>query len=260
MSVLQICEPVVVERLPGSLPMGGVVPETPVHAFRQTPESLLLEPQASLRPERHEIDCDGALAFRITQVVTAEEADAIVEASEFFGFRPEAPGIATPPGMRMNKSVHWVADGALFDEMFRRIRSLLPQEIGGRPLAARLSHRLNVYRYDQDDVFNRHIDGDWPGFGLSPDRRAMVQWPGPHSCLSMLLYLNGEEDGVQGGQTRLFGRRGTVFDVSPRKGDALFFRHGFSVDSVMHEGRPVTGPTAKYLARLNVLYGPAAEA
>ena len=117
-----------------------------------------------------------------------------------------------------------------------------------------------MYKYDRDDVFNRHIDGDWPGYGLSTDRRAMVQWPGPHSCLSMLLYLNGEEDGVQGGQTRLFGRQGTVIDVSPRKGDALFFRHGFSVDSVMHEGRPVTGPTAKYLARLNVLYGSAVEA
>ena len=82
----------------------------------------------------------------------------------------------------------------------------------------------------------------------------MVQWPGLHSCLSMLLYLNGEEDGVEGGATRLFGRQGKVVDIAPRKGDALFFKHGFSIASVMHEGRPVTGAKPKYLARLNVLY------
>ena len=255
MNALRHWEPVVVDRLPGSLPMGGVVPDTPVHAFRQSPESLCFEPRLGLQPERHEIDCDSALAFRITQVVNAEEADAIVAASEFFGFRPEAPGISTPPGMRMNKSVHWVADEALFGELLGRIRSLLPPEIEGRPLGDRLSHRLNVYKYDRNDVFNRHIDGDWPGFGLSGDRQTMVQWPGLHSCLSMLLYLNGEEDGVEGGATRLFGRQGKVIDVAPRKGDALFFQHGFSVDSVMHEGRPVTGASAKYLARINVLYG-----
>lgn len=255
MSALEQGDAVVVDRLPGSLPMGGVVPDTPVHAFRQCPESLCFEPRQVLRPERHEIDCDGALAFRITHVVDADEADALVEASEFFGFRHEAPGIATPPGMRMNRSVHWVADGALFDEVLRRIRALLPAQIDGRPLADRLSHRLNVYKYERNDVFNRHIDGDWPGFGLSADRQSMVQWPGLHSCLSMLLYLNGEEEGVEGGATRLFGRQGAVVDVAPRKGDALFFRHGFTLDSVMHEGRPVTGATPKYLARVNVLYG-----
>ena len=40
----------------------------------------------------------------------------------------------------------------------------------------------------------------------------------------------------------------------PKKGSALFFRHGMGSGSVLHEGRPVVGPVAKYVARINVLY------
>lgn len=42
----------------------------------------------------------------------------------------------------------------------------------------------------------------------------------------MLLYLNGPAEGVQGGNTRLFRPDGSAVEVEPRKGSALFFRHG----------------------------------
>lgn len=246
----------VVARLVGSLPMGGTVPQTPIHAFAATPTRLALTPQPGLRTRRREIDLGGLIAFVIDDVVTSEEADAVVAASEHFGFREEAPGISTPPGMRMNKSVHWVADAALLDPLMARIRPLLPPTIDGAPLHRRLSHRLNVYRYDDDDVFNRHIDGEWPGYGLDAARGAMEEWMGVRSCLTMLLYLNGPEDGIRGGNTRLLGRDGNWVDVTPRKGAALFFRHGFTPSSVVHMGARVSGPVAKYVARINVLYEP----
>jgi 2OG-Fe(II) oxygenase superfamily len=246
----------VVARLPGSLPMGGVVPDTPVHAFAKTPAALALDAASDLKPQRRDIDLGGLLAFAMDPVVTADEADRIVAASEVFGYRDEAPGIATPPGMRMNKSVHWLADEALLGPVFARIRHLLPPEIDGAPLFGQLSHRINMYRYDDQDVFNRHIDGDWPGYGLDVERSEMREWgAGLRSCLSMLLYLNGPEDGVEGGQTRLLDRDGRWTDVIPRKGAALFFRHGFSPDSVIHIGARVSGPVPKYLARINVMYG-----
>ena len=47
------------------------------------------------------------------------------------GYRDEAPGIATPPGMRMNKSVHWMADDAMLQIMFGRIAHLLPADMQG---------------------------------------------------------------------------------------------------------------------------------
>ena len=54
----------------------------------------------------------------------------------------------------------------------------------------------------------------------------MLQWnDSVQSGLSMLLYLNGAADAVQGGNTRLFKPDGAWVDVSPVKGSALFFRH-----------------------------------
>ena len=239
--------------MPGSLPMGGVVPMTPVHAFEESPQCLCFG-ELNVSPVRTDITLDGLLAFSIAPVVTAREADAIVEATERFGYRDEAPGIATPPGMRMNKSVHWVADDALLRPIFERIGPLLPAEIDGLTLQPNLSHRLNMYRYDDQDVFNRHTDGDWPGYGLTNDRREMVEWLGLRSCLTMLLYLNGPDDGVQGGATRLYSPKGLWVDVTPQKGAALFFRHGFGPGSVLHQGCRVSGAVSKYVARINVMY------
>jgi hypothetical protein len=247
-------ESVVVATMPGSLPMGGVVRDTPIHALLPSPPALAFPPRPELRPRRTDIDLGGPLAFHIERVVTADEADLIVAISERLGYRDEAPGIQTAPGMRMNKSVHWVGDAAFLGAIHARIAHLLPQELDGQALHGRFSQRINMYKYDQDDVFNRHTDGDWPGFGLSDDGRRMVEWSGLRSKLTMLLYLNGPADGVEGGNTRLFLRRGGAVDVTPEKGAALFFRHGFERSSVPHEGTVVKGPVPKYVARINVLY------
>lgn len=243
-----------VAHLPGSLPMGGVVPMTPVFAFECSAERLMLPRDHGLTPRRTDIELGGLLAFVIDDVLTVAEADSIVEASERFGYRDEAPGIATPPGMRMNKAVHWVADDEMMDAIFARIGHLLPSAIAGAVLHPALSRRINMYRYDANDVFNLHTDGDWPGYSLSPDRREMVEWPNLRSRMSMLLYLNGPADGVQGGSTRLYRPDAGHVDVTPRKGSALFFRHGFGPQSVLHEGSRVHGEVAKYVARINVMY------
>lgn len=236
--------------------MGGIVPMTPIHAFDSAPAALALRDAPTLQPTRHDIDLGGLLAFVIDGVVTPAEADAIVAATEQFGYRDEAPGIATPPGMRLNKTVHWVADADLTGPMFARIAHLLPTDLAGEPLFPAFSRRLNMYRYDANDVFNRHTDGNWPGYSLSADRSSMEEWsPGLRSGLTMLLYLNGPAEGVAGGSTRLFGLNGLRMDVAPVKGSALFFRHGFGADSVVHEGCRVTGSVSKYVARINVIYG-----
>jgi pimeloyl-ACP methyl ester carboxylesterase len=90
---------------------------------------------------------------------------------------------------------------------------------------------------------------------LSADRSTMEEWPPSlRSGLTMLLYLNGPADGVQGGSTRLYRPDRSAVDVTPRKGAALFFRHGFSAQSVLHAGSRVFGSVSKYVARINVMY------
>lgn len=251
---LNIPATIAVAHLPGSLPMGGVVQDTPIHAFVSTPPALVFSERVALTPTRVELDVGGPAAFIIREVVSSDEADALIQLTEHLGYRDEAPGINTPPGMRMNKTVHWLADEALLGAIFRRIAPLLPPALEGRALHPQLSHRINMYRYDANDVFNRHIDGAWPGYSLNVERTRMQQWAGVSSMLTMILYLNGSADGVVGGNTRLFARDGRVIDVLPKKGDALFFRHGFGVDSVQHEGARVTSHTAKYVARINVMF------
>eukprot|EP01035_Chromulina_nebulosa_P028645 gene28645-37856_t len=56
----------------------------------------------------------------------------------------------------------------------------------------------------------RFGDGDWPGYSLDAERRRMLQWPAHlRSCLTMLLYLNGPDDGVQGGDPTGTGSGGS---------------------------------------------------
>lgn len=241
----------VVARLTGTLPDGGYEEGTPIHALHQ-PD--LLRPEDAPAPVRSDIDIGGKLAFVIEDVLTRAECARLIDVTEALGFRDAAPGINTPPGMRRNKTVHWIAPRDAMAELFRRIAPLLPQDLDGRRLSPVLSHRINTYRYDRGDEFNLHIDGDWPGFGLSPDGSRMMQWTGTHSMLTMLLYLNGAEDGLQGGATTLYDRGELRASVTPRTGRALFFRHGSNRDTVLHAGDRLTGDVPKYVARINVMY------
>lgn len=241
----------VVARLTGTLPDGGYEEDTPIHALDLP--GLLLREDAPV-PRREEIDLGGKLAFVIEDVLTRAECARLIAVTEALGFRDAAPGINTPPGMRRNKTVHWIAPTEAMAELFRRIAPLLPQELDGRRLSPALSHRINTYRYDRGDEFNLHIDGDWPGYGLSPDGSRMVQWAGTYSMLTMLLYLNGAEDGLVGGSTTLYDKGELRASVTPRTGRALFFRHGSNRDSVLHAGETLTGEVPKYVARINVMY------
>lgn len=177
---------------------------TPVFAIEKAAASILNFSKLDCLCERKDISLQGegdggkVLAFLINNIVRPDEADLIIQIAEEMGFRPDAPGIRTPPGMRMNKSVHWLSNEFMMGEIYRRIKHLLPAELDGDEIHDRLSHRLNMYKYDDGDVFNKHIDGDWPGYGLNDEGDAMEEWSDVHSKLSMLLYLNGPEEGVKG--------------------------------------------------------------
>jgi len=246
----------VLSEIWGSLPMGGSVENAPIHTL--TRESMPRVPHEGTVPAtRTDIRLDGQLAFVIDNVLTPQECDDIVAAGESMGFIAAAPGIRTPPGMRMNKACHWIADESLQGGIMARIRHLLPEELDGDyKLHDKLSHRVALYKYDAGDVFNTHIDGEFPGYSLSEDRSSIEEWEESlRSKLSLLIYLNGSEEGVRGGATELYGIGGSDHVVTPKKGSALFFRHGPDRNtSVLHKGMPVSGNVPKYVARINVMY------
>jgi len=241
----------VVARLTGTLPEGGFEEGTPIYACN-VPN--LVSSQDAPVPTREDLSLGNKIAFVIENVITRPEAARFIELTETLGYRDAAPGIQTPPGTRRNKTVHWIAPADALAEIYRRIAPLLPATLDGQSLSPRLSHRINMYRYDQGDAFNLHIDGDWPGYGLSEDGSVMVQWQGMHSKLTMLLYMNGAEDGIEGGDTVLYDEGEPRIRVQPKTGRALFFRHGHGKGSVLHAGAPLTGKSAKYVARINVMY------
>lgn len=245
---------IVVASLTGTLPMGGMKANTPIYALDNSPESLTFNANDIENQEREDVNLKDLLAFTIENVITKTEANTLIALTERLGYREDAPGIRTPPGMRLNKTVHWVSDDDVLKAIFSRISPHLPQAIDGKKLSPRLSHRINFYKYDSGDIFKRHVDGDWPGYGLDENRKSMVQWNGVYSKITMLLYLNGHEDGVIGGSTKLFGHYGEIIEVIPKKGRALFFKHGLTADSVHHEGSHVRGKTPKYVARINIMY------
>lgn len=252
----------VLKTVIGSGPFGEQTTNAKFYTMDKHPAQMEI-PAAldNLQATRTDINVGlGVLAFVVDGILSRSEADVLVAVSEAMGYSTFAPAIRTPPGMRQNKAAHWVASqhtaDAFLRPMFERFKHLLPAEIDGTRLYPQLSHRFAHYKYDEGDVFNRHTDGSWPGQSVSASGKDIDDWPGVESKLSMLLYLSDEEDGVQGGKTRLFPSVQGVdpVDISPKKGSALFFRHGFGTDSVHHMGTQVFGNAPKYVLRLNVLY------
>lgn len=212
-------------------------------------------PADAVSPSRYDIDVNGSNpAFVIDGALTHAEADTIVALTERLGYSVLAPG-GLGGALRRNKAVFWLANKALMDPLFARIHHLLPECCDGHQLYPALSHRLHMYKYEQGDEFRAHVDGQGPG-GQSVCADGTVEhWPGQRSQYTMLAYLSGAEDGVQGGATRLyqFGRSGAFTDVSPRKGSLLFFRHGPS-ESVLHSGLPLGPGAPKYVIRSSLLF------
>ena len=215
--------------------------------------------------KRTDIDLGaGRLAFYIDGVLSHTEADALAACAEAVlednGHSRVAPGINTPPGMRVNEAAHWFpsfqAAPNFLGPLFERIQHLVPQELGGLPLYQGLSQKVAQFKYVDGDRFERHVDGLFPGQGANASGDGIEQWSGVQSGMSIIFYCNdNESDGLDGGETRLWSADGSRHvDVVPRKGRALFFRRG-SADAVLHAGLPVRGAVPKYMALINLAYG-----
>jgi 2OG-Fe(II) oxygenase superfamily len=117
-------------------------------------------------------------------------------------------------------------------------------KLGKRTLQVKGLHsNIRIYRYDEGTFFGPHYD--------SSTRDAVT---GYTSYWTLLVYLTGVEDGVQGGETVFYeGRDEKEIIVSIERGLALLHRHGGS-DCLLHEGRTVT-KGAKWVLRSDLMFG-----
>ena len=213
---------------------------------------------------------NGHEVFYVDNVLSDEECDALAACAEYIlkqnGYSRYAPGINTPPGMRVNQAAHWfpsqqiIQDGFLTD-IYHRLEPFLPSTVtnNGQTLSLypKLSQKVAQFKYDKGDEFKPHVDGLFPGQGSNVSGNDIEEWPGIVSGYSLLFFLNdSEKDGLEGGATRVWSAdRSQNFDIQPKKGRVLVFRRG-SPDAVLHAGRPVNGQVPKYMALINALYGP----
>ncbi|KAH9945952.1 uncharacterized protein BXZ73DRAFT_36990 [Epithele typhae] len=112
----------------------------------------------------------------------------------------------------------------------------------------RAAHSLNsnirLYKYHAGQYFGPHYDDSVRDTATG----AKSEW-------TLLIYLTGEQDGVQGGETIFYKeQRGkpTESIIPPlHRGTALLHRHG--QDCLLHEGSPVLKGT-KYVLRSDVMF------
>lgn len=129
-------------------------------------------------------------------------------------------------------------DAALAQRIFDALAPALAQLRVGRAEPVGLNPRIRVYKYAQGEHFGAHVDDSEtvPGLGTTE--------------YTLLLYICA--DGLVGGETAFFGRRGAeLCRVAPAAGRCLLHRHG--PQCLEHSSLPVQKGT-KIVLRSDVAF------
>jgi len=191
-------------------------------------ERLSLEPTAV-----HQI-------FTVRGAFSREEAETLVAKAETQGFelqtsRGPAYGEAERHHYRLSFDDAGYASG-----LWQNLQSCLQAlRVGGRAPVG-LNENIRIYKYTGGDVFGKHIDGS-------------NQTTLGRTEYTLLVYLTGYGDGLEGGETVFYAGNGTkeVLRVVPNTGMALVHRHGR--ECLLHESLPVRSGV-KYVLRSDVVF------
>lgn len=196
----------------------------------------------------------------ITNVLSVEECQQIVAATESVGFLPDAP--IKEDGSQSSilaHNVYWMVDQSFHDNLWERVRAHVPAHVTGRK-ARGINRRFRVYRYVPGAEYRCHIDGAWPPSGINPVTKTYEYDGSPShakqsSLFTFLIYLNDE---FEGGETTFFlpsAQDGVInaYPIQPVMGSVAVFPHGEANGALLHEGTGVR-QGAKYIIRTDVEY------
>lgn len=168
--------------------------------------------------------------FVIENCLTKQECDDLILFSEQRGYEEATVTTSSGPqmikGVRDNDRVMYM-DVEMAQRLWQKVKEFIPTEFD-RKKAYGLNELFRFYRYENGQRFNWHKDG------------AFYRDMGDQSYLTLLFYLNGD---FEGGETSFEG-----FDVVPKQGDALIFKH-----ELRHKGCSVS-KGIKYVLRTDVMY------
>jgi hypothetical protein len=182
--------------------------------------------------------------FEIKNVLSEKEAGSIIEAAEKQGFVNSFQRETRECAHRDNGRIQFYSN-IIAESMWDRISPFLPENINGKGPTG-LSNNFRLYKYEKGQRFGQHIDE-------SVQVKNGQDW----TLYTLLIYLNGPESGLRGGETFFYeeGSRGGAGNVllsySPKMGHVLCHIHGEFC--LLHEGGEVTSGV-KYLMRTDVTY------
>ncbi|KAJ7740737.1 hypothetical protein DFH07DRAFT_838950 [Mycena maculata] len=188
------------------------------------------------------------------QIIVLDDIFSPAECKSFVKFIDSLPLELTPPKKRGEAERHNHRYSITSVEFAKRLYAVFAPHLppflpsrAGKGATARAAHSFNsnirVYKYTPLQHFGPHYDDDC----RDAMTRAKSEW-------TLLLYLTGYEDGVEGGETLFYqdGKGGKEVIKAPlTRGTALLHRHG--QECMLHEGSPVLRGV-KYVLRSDVMF------
>ncbi|CAE6498940.1 unnamed protein product [Rhizoctonia solani] len=177
------------------------------------------------------------------------------ECALFSKFITGLPLVATPPpkkgeATRVNHRISFQSEGfatAIYNAISPHLPPLPCSEIrAGDAVPAGCNSNIRLYKYGPGEYFGPHYDESVK----NKDTGWWSEW-------TVLVYVTGQEDGVDGGQTVFFkpvnGSKKNTEEIVPplTRGSVLIHRHGRAC--MLHEGREVKAGT-KLVLRSDIMF------
>ena len=202
-------------------------------------------------------------AYQLLNVLSVEECQLMIEASEAMGYLPDA-AVSLPRSIRHNDNLVWVTDDATERNIWARVDKLVQQDkerYGDKP-ALGLNTRFRFYRYNPGDYFQPHSDGAWPGSRVVEGELITNAYTDRYSQATFLIFLTEHYDGgatrflVNSEDPRRPARQGDKVrevDIRTPAGAVLCFPHGHHPQHCIHSSEPIE-QGIKYIIRTDTLF------
>jgi len=214
---------------------------------------IQLSPEFPLLATKEGLHCN---VLEPDQIILIPDIFAVDECKQYVKFIEELPLELTPPkkrgeAERVNHRIS-ITSVAFAQSLFAILAPHLPDfpypaSVKRPNAAARPAHSLNsnirLYKYTPTQHFGPHYDD----FVRDPETGAKSEW-------TLLIYLSGGEDGVEGGETLFYKGQGKAREeirAPLRRGMALLHRHGH--ECMLHEGTQVL-KGVKYILRSDIMF------